>query len=113
MDNLPGLNNQRVRTTDISSACHSYSAVEPVDGSVDASVDGSQPVDISHNPQFMADTSQLRHPTQSVCLDAGLSTSLLTAENSNREFLAHAVFIDDSSDANDDPCDSWKQVCGL
>ena len=46
-------------------------------------------------------------------LYAGLSTTLLTAESSNREFLAHAVFIDDSSDADDDPCKSWKQVCGL
>ena len=87
----------------IASAYHSCSVFEPVDGSVDASVDGSQPVDVSHGPQFVADTLRLRHPTQSACLDAGLPTSLLTAENSNREFLAHAVFIDDSSDANDGP----------
>ena len=39
--------------------------------------------------------------------------SLLTASNSNREFLAHAVFLDDSSGPTEPPCDSVLQICAL
>ena len=39
--------------------------------------------------------------------------SLLTASNSNREFLAHAVFLDNSKSADSPPCSSTVQVCGL
>ena len=46
-----------------------------------------------------------------VCPDR--SHSLLTASNSNREFLAHAVFLDDSSSPTEPPCSSVLQVCAL
>ena len=102
-----------MRATEISSAYHNCAAVEPIDGSVDASTGGSDSVDASRFSRSMVDSSQPRQPPQPACLDAGLSTTLLTAESSTRDFLAHAVFIDDSVDAVDDPCESWKQVYGL
>ena len=43
----------------------------------------------------------------------GRSHSLLIASNSNREFLAHAVFLDDSSSPTEPPCSSVLQVCAL
>ena len=62
-----------------------------------------------HTPGFRGSQNPLTY-----CIDASsLEHSLLTAANANREFLAHAVFVDNTSSKADVPCSQWKQICAL
>ena len=62
-----------------------------------------------HTPGFRGSQNPLTY-----CIDASsLEHSLLTAANANREFLAHAVFVDNTSSKADAPCSQWKQICAL
>jgi hypothetical protein len=86
-------------TTRANSACHQSAGPYTNDGSPrnDAPLRGHRDTD---------------DDDASFCLHE-ITHTLLQLSQTNREFLAHASFIDWGDSAADAPCSKWKQICSI